>query len=235
MSTTLDYYKELYGNVFLMEVGGKEFVFRPLTRKEYRQLTERRYENTYESEEAICATATLHPENYDFAESGMAGIVGPLCERIIQVSGRATPEQSAEMLDYYRYTMNEFDAQAETVIALVFPGTTPEEMQDWTQEKLVSRLARAEWVMKTIWNMPFEFGAKAEESEGPEEEPPTLREMGEEVREHGGDPMFELSHLIKTKAERNYMKFPFIGGVDLYKNEEVLENVRKQIQGLPEG
>lgn len=235
MSSFLDHYKEIYGHVFLLEFGGLEFIFRPLTRKEYKRITEQVYEDEFQAEEVICATATLHPEGYDFAGNGLAGIVKALSQRIIEVSGYATPDQQTQMLDHYRYEMNRFDTQAETIIALVFPGTTPEEMQDWTQEKLINRLARAEWVMRTIWGMPFEFGARQEEDpDAPQEEPKTLKEMGDEIREQGGDPMMALSHLYRQKPDKNYVQFPLLGGTKLFQNEEVLTNVREQIQRLPD-
>lgn len=235
MNALLREYKDRYDNVFSAEIKDQQFIFRELTRKEYKRITEDTYGNDYGLEEAICTAAVLHPEGYDFAMRGRAGTTKTLAAEIIGVSGFAYPEQQAEMLEYYRGDMVNFDSQAETVIQLVFPHTTEEEMQDWTQEKLMKRLARAEWVMKEIWQMPFEF-AKRNQSKDDEPTPelPTLQEVGSEIREQGGDPMLVLKDQIVKKKDHNYVQFPIIGGTKLLENEEVLERVRKQIQGLPE-
>ena len=237
MSTLLDEYKERYGDVYLMDVKGREFIFRPLTRKEYQQITryneEGRYHNEYHAEEVICAVATVYPENYDFSQ-GLAGVVKPLSQRIIEVSGYADPEQTFETLNHYRHDMQRFDNQAVAVISLVFQGTREEEINEWTQQQFLRKLSQAEWIMKYVWNLPFEFTRKGQE-EGPETEPPTIKEMGDEIREQGGDPMMELSGLYRKRPDAGYVQFPIIGGTKLFQNEEVLNNVREQIQRLPDG
>jgi hypothetical protein len=235
MDALLKKYKDEYGNVFAADIKDQQFIFRELTRKEYKRIVEDTYGNNYEWEEAICSTVVLYPEEYDFYLRGRAGMTKTLAEEIVAISGFSHPDQQAEMLQYYRSDMINFDSQAETVIQLVFPNTTEEEMENWTQEKLMKRLARAEWVMKEIWQMPFEFSKRNESEEDEEQETatPTIAEIGAEIREQGGDPMLTLKDSIMRKHDHNYVPFPIIGGTKLLGNEEGLKRVREQIQGLP--
>lgn len=234
MEALLQHLKDVYGNVYAVEVKDQLFFFRELSRKEYKQITEQVYRDDYQLEEAICEKAIVYPEEYDFQKRARAGTVKLLSTQIVTASGFAHQSQHVQMLEHYRYDMNNFDAQAETVIGLVFPNISEEEMADWTQERFMKKLARAEWVMKTIWGMPYEFGSQqpSEEDElAPE--PPTIQEIGAELRQEGIDPMVALRESILSKRDHNYVNFPVIGGTKLLGNEEVLGNVRKQIQGLP--
>lgn len=229
MNALLREYKDKYTNVFAADIKDQQFIFRELTRKEYKRIIEET--DGYTLEEAICTTAVLYPEAYDFSFTGGAGISKTLAIEIISMSGFTNTEQQVEMLNHYRADMGNFESQAETVIQLVFPSVTEEQMENWTQEVLMKRLARAEWIMQTMWKMDYEF-ARQEVSEGEEQEAPTLKEIGAEIREQGGDPMVIMRDSILTKQDAGYVAFPIIGGTKLLKNEEVLNNVREQIQRL---
>lgn len=235
MDALLQAYKDQYPNVFAIDIKDQQFILRELTRKEYKRIVDRTYGNDYGLEEMICQTAVLYPEGYDFTIKGRAGFAKTLAAEVIAISGFAHPDQQVEILDYYRADMMNLDSQAETVIQLVFPGVSEEEMQDWTQEMFMRRLARAEWVMREIWGMPHTFARRDQAQEGePEVEPPTLKEIGTEIREQGGDPMFALKDMIVKKRDAGYVQFPIIGGTKLLENEEVLGYVREQIQRLSE-
>lgn len=223
--------KEKYGNVYAALIGDQTFFFRELTRKEYRFLISMPYASEYELEEAICQTAVVYPEEYDFSMHGRAGIVKTLSVQILAASGFASPSQTIEMLEQHRQSMKQFESQAETLVSLVF-HIRPEEMADWTQDTFLQYVARAEWVMQNIWKMDYAFVEQKEEGE--EKAQPTLEEMAAEIREAGGDPMIELRHLIVHKKDKDYVPFPLIAGTKLLENEEVLERVREQIQGLPD-
>lgn len=222
--------KEKYGNVYAALIGDQTFFFRELTRKEYRLLTSLPYANEYELEEAICQTAVVYPEGYDFSVHGRAGVVKTLSVQILVASGFANPGQTVEMLEQHRQSMQQFESQAETLVSLVF-HIRHEEMADWTQDQFLQYVARAEWVMQNIWKLDYAFMEQKEEGE--EKAQPTLEEMAAEIREAGGDPMIELRHLIVHKKDKDYVPFPLIAGTKLLENEEVLHRVREQIQGLP--
>lgn len=235
MNALLRQFKDQYENVFAANFKDQQFIFRELTRKEYRRIVDETFGDTYTYEETICQTAVLYPEDYDFSVRGRAGLAKTLAVEIVETSGFGHPDQQIQMLNYFRSDMQNFDSQAETVIQLVFPNISEDEMQDWTQEKLMRRLARAEWVMKEIWQMPFEFAKRDEvDPNAPPPEPPSIMEVAQSIRDQGGDPMFVLKDQIMSPRDKDYVAFPLIGGTKLFKNEEVLENVRKQIQGIPE-
>lgn len=234
MDALLKQFKEQYDNVFSADIKDQQFIFRELTRKEYKSIVDDPYLDDYALEETICKTAMLYPDNYDFSTRGRAGIAKALAAEITVVSGFAHPEQQVQMLDYYRQDMASFDSQAETIIQLVFPNVTEKEMQNWTQEHLMKYLARAEWVMREIWQMPFEFARRdSNENDKTEEvEPPSIEEIGTEIRAQGGDPMLVLKDQLIQKKDYNYVQFPLIGGTKLLGNEEVLGYVRQQIQAV---
>jgi hypothetical protein len=193
------------------------------------------FPSQYEAEEALCAAGTLYPENYPFHERGKAGVAKRLSQEILNVSAVNDSSQLQQLLNQHRHGMQEFENQAETVIRLVFPNTTDDEMQNWTVNQFMKKLAQAEFVMKDIWGMPFEFASeKEEEQDDTEERPPTMKEIGDDIREQGGDPMIVLQDRLVRKRDEGYVPFPLIGGTKLLQNEEALENVRQQLQELPE-
>lgn len=227
MERLIKEFRKEYENVYGVIINEGEFIFRELTRGEYQDLTEH-FRNEYHFEESICETAILYPENYDFRQTGKAGLAKTLSAQILSLSGYAHPNQKIQMLEHYKNEMVEFDAQAETVISLVFQNVRFEEMRNWPQTKFMKYLARSEWVMRELWKIDREF--KVIEAE--ETAPPTVEDLAAQVREQGGDPMFVLRHMIPPKPE--YVDFPMIAGVDLLESEEKLNHVREHLQRLSE-
>lgn len=231
----LEQYKAQYGSVFAAYIKDDVFIFRQLTRKEHRKLAFSGI-SQQELDEEVCRITVLFPENYDFSGRGSAGLPQTLAPQIVMASGYAHPSQQAEKLMMYKAEMEQFEFQAEAYISYIFK-IPMEEMEDWTQDKLMKYLARAEWVNRELrgplggGNERFNL-IKQEEQEGPQEEPPTLQEIGKEMREVGLDPMMELASEIRRKPP--YAELPIIGGTKLLENEGVLGRVREQIQRLSE-
>lgn len=235
MEEMLDALKAQYGNVWIVSIGIESFVIRELRRQEYYDLISRNYKDEYEMEETICKVGTVYPIGYGFEDTGNAGVAKNLSQQIMLQSGFSDPTQQVELLNYYRGEMSVFDRQAEAVISLVFPQIDEKDMFEWTQEEFMRRVAKAEWVMREIWQMPFAFsdGSETEDEEEDIEEEPTLEELGYKIREEGGDPMVQLKSRIIDRPDKDYVEFPFIAGPKLLENEEVLDIVREQIQRLP--
>jgi hypothetical protein len=126
--------------------------------------------------------------------------------------------------------MKSFDAQAEVIIKTAFPDITFEEMENWTKEKFMLRLAQAEWQLVELRKVPLrlvradepdpdhnpeEYDDEGEILEGwyDEEEnmPDPIMKIAEDMRKQGIDPMFALREFIK-KPKPQYVERPLIGG-----------------------
>lgn len=207
-----------FGEVYMIHAEDEVFVFRLLTRQEYKEVLQIA-DNKDMAEELICQVAILYPQGINFAQ-GDAGLPSLLAPYIVNESGFGDMQKSHYYFDTYRARMDSFEMQAEAAIQAAFPHITEEDMQEWTVEKLMRTLAKAEWILKNVKGYPISFENMMEQKEGDEEEveeeePPTMKEIGNEIRQNGGDPMIELQeHIIKP---RPYAEFPFIAGTNYWK------------------
>lgn len=206
--------KIAFGEVYSAEVEDDVYIFRILTRREYREILAVAQTESM-VEEIVCQVAVLYPEGIDFA-NGAAGLPSLLAPHILQESGFGGADKSRMYLDKYRMEMTRFEAQAEVAIQAAFPHTTDEEMQDWTVNEFMRKLARAEWLLQNVHGYPVSFQEQeAPEEEVEEQEPPTFKELGDEMRRNGLDPMIEYAPYI-MKA-RPFAETPFIGGTDYWR------------------
>lgn len=82
-------WKSQYGEVFLSEFDEDIFIWRILTRKEYKDIMKIPNSDSYYKEERFCEKAVIHPADYSFIKmsNGKAGIPTLLSEYIMQKSG----------------------------------------------------------------------------------------------------------------------------------------------------
>jgi hypothetical protein len=75
--------------VYLTEFEEDIFLWRPITRKEYKQVMKINNADSYYKEERICDTVILYPMDYNFMSmaSGKAGIPTLLAELVMEKSG----------------------------------------------------------------------------------------------------------------------------------------------------
>lgn len=75
--------------VYLSEFDDEVFIWRPMSRKEYKQVMKIQSADSYYKEERICETAVLYPENYNFMQmtNGKAGIPTLIAEYVMAKSG----------------------------------------------------------------------------------------------------------------------------------------------------
>lgn len=204
--------KVKFGEVFMVEAEDEIFLFRLLTRQEYKEIL-MIADNKDIAEELICQLAVVYPQGLNFSQ-GSAGLPPLIAPQIVNESGFGDMQKSHIYFENYRSRMNMFEMQAEAAIQAAFPSITEEEMQEWTVEKLMRTLAKAEWILKNVKGYPIEFTNQEEESEG-EEEPPTMKDIGNELRQNGKDPMVELyEHIHKPTP---FAEFPFIAGTNYWK------------------
>lgn len=82
-------WKSKYGSVYLTEFEEEVFLWRTLTRKEYKEIMKVMQADTYYKEERICDKCILYPEEYNFLKMthGKAGIPSLIAEQIMDKSG----------------------------------------------------------------------------------------------------------------------------------------------------
>ena len=121
-----------------------DFVFRTLTRKEYKYIIAS-YGNKFDIEDAICNTTCIFPEEYDFKECGFAGINSFIAPIIEEQSGVTNIQV---VLNEYRQIkdFNTLEIQCMDLIKAFIPEYTYEEMEEWTWQKLMQMTVRAEKV-----------------------------------------------------------------------------------------
>lgn len=202
-----------FGEVFLVEVEDETFVFRTLTRREYKEILQISDDKDM-AEELICQMAVVYPKELNFAR-GEAGLPSLLAPFIVNESGFGDMQKSHAYFDMYRARMGSFEMQAEAAIQAAFPHITEEDMQEWTVEKLMRTLAKAEWILSNVHGYPISFEQMTQEGEAEEQAPPTMKEIGNELRKQGLDPMIELQEQII--APRPFAEFPFIAGTNYWK------------------
>jgi hypothetical protein len=208
--------KSKFGEIHAVEVEetGELYLFRLLTRKEYAEIMMIAGNDKNMKEELICQVAVVWPEGLNFAQ-GDAGLPSLIAPEIVNESGFGTLQKSHYYFNFYRSQMSLFDKQAEAAIQAAFPDITDEEMMDWTVDKLMQKLAKAEWILKNVKGYPVSFEEQSVEETTEEVEPPTFKELGNQMREQGLDPMIEYAPYILR--ERPFAEFPFIAGTDYWR------------------
>lgn len=77
------------GEVYLTEFDEEVFLWRPITRKEYKGVMKNKDADPYYKEERLCEAVVLWPEKYNFIAmgNGKAGIPTLLAELVMEKSG----------------------------------------------------------------------------------------------------------------------------------------------------
>lgn len=82
-------WKSKYGAVYLTEFDEEVFLWRTLTRKEYKDVMKNQQADSFYKEERICDRCILWPDEYNFLKMthGKAGIPSLISEQIMEKSG----------------------------------------------------------------------------------------------------------------------------------------------------
>lgn len=227
----LNYFKDLYSGhkIIYVRFSDMDFVFRTLTRKEYKYIIAS-YGNKFDIEDAICNTTCIFPEEYDFKECGFAGINSFIAPIIEEQSGITNIQV---VLNEYRQIkdFNTLEIQCMDLIKAFIPEYTYEEMEEWTWQKLMQMTVRAEKVANLKgfdWHIEDKTDDYIEAISNVSMDNP---EFVKELQDKGIDPMmyffddFKEMHLGKKEV----IDFPLIGGLH-WDNEEILNVIRKQIK-----
>lgn len=252
------HFRDTYDEVYLTTINDVDYIWRTLTKKEHNEIAEFAVDDT-DAFERICQTAVLYPET-EFSTIGLAYLPERLAPQILNESGFGEYRKEQNLLSIFRNQItSNFEVQAEILINRAFPYITFEEMENWTKEKLIKYVAKAEWSLQYIDSKNIQLvteedrkAQKEADGEKVEEEEPQpafdIMEVANELRKRGQDPMFVLRHLYEKEKEPYFVR-PLIGGehqtdtmlagIDAWKNGGLAsgryEFIREQVQKIPRG
>lgn len=138
-----------YGTIFLASIDGMNFIYKPLSRKDYKAIVENTELSIIEKEDEVCAATILWPEDIDWDEVE-AGIPTKLYEEILTNSFLDSAESIAHLIDIYREELELLDTQMGCIISEAFPNYDIEDIETWDMIKFCKIFSRAEWKLKNL-------------------------------------------------------------------------------------
>lgn len=87
--TKLAEWKSMYGDVYSSSIDGTVYIWKPINRKEYKDLVKNKDADAFYKEERLCEKCVLWPADYNFMAMAMesAGVPSTLAEQIMEKSG----------------------------------------------------------------------------------------------------------------------------------------------------
>ena len=210
-------YKTLYTYQFEDEV----FIYRPIGRKEYKDLFLNDKLDDASKEEVLCSLCVLYPSDYDFENCDEAGLPTALASEIIKNS-YLSEERRERVLNYFRQDMYDLDNQMTCIILEAFPNLDMETVENWDIETTCKYYSRAEWTLHNLHGLQFkEKDPNANYMGAPEEMRPKTQELDtEELKSsaakspiaHDGTPKQKTSNtkLTPEKLRELKTKYPNI-------------------------
>lgn len=136
-----------YDNIICTEIMDEIFIYRPITRYEYKNIMMADIED-YEKQDLICDACVLYPEGYDWNDC-IGGIPNELCTEILDKSC-VSLEDMGILIEMYREEMQELENQMVCVIAKAFPGYKLEEIEKLDTIQFTKLFTRAEWILGNL-------------------------------------------------------------------------------------
>lgn len=135
-------------NVFSIVLDGQLFLYKPLCRKAYKQVSLLEI-SALEKEDLVCQDCVLWPENFDFDECD-AGVPSKLAEAILKNSYVDSIEIRQNIINMYRQEMFDIDNQVTCMIHEAFPEYRIEEIETWDMQKTAEYCSKAEWILANL-------------------------------------------------------------------------------------
>ena len=210
-----------YSSLYTYQFDDQVFIYRPVGRKEYKQLYLSDEWDNVTKEEILCQMCVLFPENYDFENCDEAGLPTALAEQIIKNSYLSV-ERRDKVLNYFRQEMYDLDNQMTCVIMEAFPDLEMDSVENWDIETTCKYYSRAEWILHNLRGVPIkEKDPNATYLGMPEEERPYTEELSPDTMQsnatqnpvdHYGKPKGKPGNtqLTPEKLRELKEKFPTI-------------------------
>lgn len=143
-----------YHSLYTYQFDDLVFIYRPVGRKEYKNLYLSDQLDDVSKEEVLCQMCVLYPENFDFENCDEAGLPTALAEQIIKNSYLSV-ERREKVLNYFRNEMYDLDNQMTCVILEAFPDLEMESVENWDIETTCKYYSRAEWTLHNLRGVPI--------------------------------------------------------------------------------
>lgn len=165
-----DELSQQYDDIQITDIRGRFFIWRPLSRREYRYIRQLDM-GPGKEEELVCALCVLWPADYDWANPEKAGYPTTVCNDILYYSGFLSWEETKKFLAEQEAELETFSGMIDPVISAAFSSIRPEEPQEWTMRHALWVFARAKWVLENIYGRPINF---VDPSPSPQASPTTI-------------------------------------------------------------
>lgn len=135
--------QETYDEVYWTHIFNQIYVYKPLGRRDHRELCKNEELTNEEKEDEVCRLCLFYPE-IDF-DNVSAGIIQKLFSTIMKNSFMDSEESRAGILNYYRNEMFDPQNQIACMINEAFPNLDIDEIENWGVEKTAKYLSKAEF------------------------------------------------------------------------------------------
>lgn len=214
--------EEEYRTVYWTHIEGDLYVYKPIGRKDYREILTADI-SVEDKKDEIIKKCILFPDDFDIDDM-VAGMIDILFDKIIDISYLDSEESRAGVIEYYRQDMYSLDNQITCIINEAFPQFDIEDIENWDVEKTAKYLSRAEWKLQNFRGFQFneEYFDYAQAPTQVEQEPVgEVQESKQETQEVQSKPNKEK--LTPEKLRQLKAQFPEIdwdndavmrGGID---------------------
>ncbi|BCO16150.1 tail chaperonin_gp097 [Bacillus phage vB_BceM_WH1] len=144
-----------YREVYVTEFEDDAYVWRPLSRKEFREKIAPLEFETDKYDE-ICKLCLLDPvvEDIDLLPAGVPNVVG---QEILKKAGFGKDNTLMKDLErQFDVEMRNFENQVSCIIKFCFPEFTLEEIDNWGLEKTMWYYSRAKWTLEVLRGVKLE-------------------------------------------------------------------------------
>jgi hypothetical protein len=143
-------WKRKYVNIYYHKVGGKEYIFRLLTKSEYLSLYFMQFHISSESEDILLEKCILYPDvNKEYLDNLYAGEFNALSDIIISLSGFSGVESIKSDLEKEREKISLLDNQIVLIICKAFPHINPSDIDNFDYPTIIHHVTLAEELLGT--------------------------------------------------------------------------------------
>lgn len=167
--------KSKYRTVYWFHEDGNIYVYKPLGRKDYKEICENDNLSSLDKEDEVIKKCLLYPFNLDIDDL-VAGTAEKLFSTIMKNSFLVDLDSKQMLMDFYRSEMYDLQNQVTCLINEAFPNYDIEDIENWDIERTSKYLSRAEWKLQNLRGMVFNEEYFAANNETSQQQPETIQE-----------------------------------------------------------